>query len=189
MGCQLSTKKGFCRICKKCRDQKAEGAAKINETHAVAHTSQEVSECTESQPFTGTRKDIEQATVEAQPMRYDGVAAAPSSQETPEDTEETLSALQTVQGYEAQATAQSTGKASQDTDAQPAAEMEQEIGEAEPNRKVTQNRQPDVQTPKGHEKSQHAAEIPVEGIEAGRQIPSIYDCPNLQCIFLYFPLF
>ncbi|XP_039352607.1 putative surface protein SACOL0050 [Mauremys reevesii] len=142
MGCQLSKKKGFCRICKKCKDQKAEGAAEINETHAVAHTSQEASECTESQPFTGTRKDTEQATVEAQPRRSDGVPAAPSSQETPEDTEETLSVLQTVQGYEAQTTAQSTGKASQDTDAQPAAEMEQEIGEAEPNTKVTQNRQP-----------------------------------------------
>ncbi|XP_044852641.1 fibrous sheath CABYR-binding protein-like [Mauremys mutica] len=142
MGCQLSKKKGFCRICKKCKDQKAEGAAEINETHAVAHTSQEASECTESQPFTGTRKDTEQATVEAQPMRCDGVPAAPSSQETPEDTEEILSVLQTVQGYEAQTTAQSTGKASQDTDAQPAAEMEQEMGEAEPNTKVTQNRQP-----------------------------------------------
>ncbi|XP_065426507.1 fibrous sheath CABYR-binding protein-like [Chrysemys picta bellii] len=153
MGCQLSKKKGFCRICKKCKDQKAEGAAEINETQAVAHAS----ECTESQPFTGTRKDIEQTT-------------ASSSQETPEDTEETLSALQTVQGYEAQTTAQSTGKASQDTEAQPAAKMEQEIGEAEPNTKTTQNRQPIVQTPKDNEEFQHAAEMPVEGLEVSKTL-------------------
>ncbi|CAM2107659.1 unnamed protein product [Caretta caretta] len=170
MGCKLSKKKGFCRICKKHKDQKAEGAAEISETHAIAHTSQEAPEGTKSQPLTGTRKDTEQATVEAQPMRYHRVPAAPSSQETPEDTKETLSVLQTVQDCEAHTTAQSTGKPSQNTDAQPAAEMEQEIEEAEPNAKITQDRQPVAQTPKDNEESQHAAEIPEEDTEASKTL-------------------
>ncbi|XP_038236587.1 adventurous-gliding motility protein Z-like [Dermochelys coriacea] len=183
MGCKLS-KKGFCRICKKRKDQQTEGAAEISETHDIAHTSQEASEGTKSQPLTGTRKDIEQATVEAQLMRYDGVPAAPSSQETPADSKETLSVLQTVQGCEAQTTAQSTGKASQDTDAQPAAEMEQEIGEAEFNAKITQDRQPVAQTPRNNEESQHAAEIPEEGIEASKTLldAEIKQEPEVQTI-------
>ncbi|EMP29048.1 hypothetical protein UY3_13879 [Chelonia mydas] len=184
MGCKLSKKKGFCRICKKHKDQKAEGAAEISETHAIAHTSQEASECTKSQPLTGTRKDTEQATVEAQPMRYHRVPAAPSSQETPEDTKETPSVLQTVQGCEAQTTEQSTGKPSQDTDAQPAAEMEQEIEEAEPNAKITQDRQPVAQTPKDNEESQHAAEIPEEDTEASKTLldAEIEQDPEVQTI-------